>query len=86
MRRLLVLALIALASFAVTVLAFASLSNWQFHRDLKPAAQSPLPKIGPAPQFTLTSQAGMPVESLGFPRQGGRRHLHLHPAPIPAPC
>lgn len=61
MRRSLVLALVALASFAVTVLAFASLSSWQFHRDLKPAAQSPLPKIGPAPQFTLTSQAGMPV-------------------------
>jgi len=67
MRRPLVLALAALASFAVTVLAFASLSSWQFHRDLKPAAaQSPLPKIGPAPQFTLTSQADMPVSLSDF--------------------
>src|SRR5262245_18394520 len=61
MRRPLVFALAGLASFVI-VLALASFSSSHFYRDFTPAAaQSPLPKIGPAPQFMLTSQAGVPV-------------------------
>jgi protein SCO1 len=66
MRRPLVFALAALAS-VVTVLALASFSSSHFYRDLEPAAaQSPLPKIGRAPEFTLTSQAGVPVSLSDF--------------------
>ena len=37
-----------------------------------------LPVIGPAPDFTLTSQDGARVVARRFSRQGGRRYFHLH--------
>ena len=62
MRRALVFAGAALASFVVTVFAITSYSSWQFQRSLeRTAAEPPLPKIGPAPDFTLTAQDGAPV-------------------------
>jgi len=67
MRRALVFVLAALATFVVTVLAFTSYSSWQNERALqRTAAHPPLPKIGPAPDFALTSQDGAPVRLADF--------------------
>jgi protein SCO1/2 len=52
---------------SATVLGLASFWGWQFFRDLPTAtAETPLPKIGPAPDFTLTSQEGVPVSLSDF--------------------
>jgi protein SCO1 len=63
MRWALVFALAMLASLAATSFAINSFSSWQQSRHLQEAvaAPSPLPRIGPAPEFTLTAQDGAPV-------------------------
>ena len=67
MRAVLVIAAAALASILVTVLAITSDWSFQFHGSVRPAAaESPLPEIGPAPDFTLTSQDGAPVTLSDF--------------------
>jgi protein SCO1/2 len=67
MRAVLVVASTALAFILVTVLTITSDWSFQFHDSVRPAAaESPLPKIGPAPNFALTSQDGAPVTLSDF--------------------
>ena len=71
MRRALVFSLAALASFVLTVFAFTSYSSWESERAHERAAEQraidqSLPKIGPAPDFALTSQDGVPVALSDF--------------------
>ena len=71
MRRALVFSLAALASFVLTVFAFTSYSSWESERAQQRAAEQrateqSLPKIGPAPDFALTSQDGASVALSDF--------------------
>ena len=75
MRTALILALVMLASILP-----ASVMLMQPPSDTQEATsqEQPLPKIAPAPGFTLTSQDGAQMSARGPSRQGGRRNLHLH--------
>jgi protein SCO1/2 len=67
MRTALSLVLASLICFVVTVLGITAYSSRQFHSPPRVVAAEPsLPKIGPAPDFTLTSQDGASVSLADF--------------------
>jgi cytochrome oxidase Cu insertion factor (SCO1/SenC/PrrC family) len=87
MRAALVLALVVLASVMV-----ASMSLMDTQRDTPLTSQEqPLPRIAPAPLFTLTSQDGAPI-SLACLRAASPRRLWLgfadseQPLPVVRPA